>query len=154
MANDLLKATSEQLLSVIIDAKERFSVISEEDWSRRPAPGKWSKKEILGHLIDSATNNHQRFVRAQLADDTFIGPSYEQDLCVSVQNYQRVSTKDLIDLWFAYNTLLVHVIAHANPLKLSVTCLIGNYDPVSFSFVITDYVDHMIHHLKQITPRG
>jgi hypothetical protein len=151
MEIELLTDTSARLLSVINEARQNFTTISEDNWSHKPAPNKWSKKEILGHLVDSAANNHQRFVRAQLSDGPYRGPRYEQDAFVAVQRFQTLPTKDLVTLWHSYNTLLAHVIANADPSKLDVTCYIGDYDPVPLSFVMTDYVDHMVHHLEQIT---
>src|SRR6476660_9710877 len=81
---------------------------SEAESERRPAPERWSKKEVVGHLIDSASNNHQRFVRGQLAGGQDF-PRYEQEGWVRVQGYQSARWADLIDLWRAYNTHLLHV---------------------------------------------
>ena len=147
---DILKETSEKLLQLIIDARERFKAISEVEWSRVPAPGKWSKKQILGHLIDSSANNHLRFVRAQLADDVYRGIGYEQDFFVETQKYDDADTQQLIDLWFSYNQHLGYIITGIDTAKLNDACYIGNNEPVPFSFVITDYVDHLQHHLSDI----
>ena len=150
MTTDILKQTSEKLQQTIITAKANLARFSEDEWAAKPVSGGWSRKEILGHLIDSAANNHIRFVRAQLADDTFTGLGYEQDHFVASQKYNDTPAKELIELWFAYNRHLAHVIANIDPAKLQVSCHIGSYDPVQFSFVITDYVDHMAHHLEEI----
>src|SRR5882757_6413333 len=81
---------------------------SEVESEQRPSPERWTKKELVGHLIDSASNNHQRFVRGQLdAGQNF--PRYEQEGWVRVQNYQAARWPDLIELWRAYNTHLLHV---------------------------------------------
>ena len=148
--NGLLYESSEQLLRISTAAKEQFATLSESDWSAKPSPDKWSKKETLGHLIDSAANNHLRFVRAQLADDIYKGNAYEQNFFVSSQNYVGANTEDLIALWYSYNKQLAHVIKNINPDKLGISCHIGSYPPVTFSFVITDYVSHLEHHLAQI----
>jgi hypothetical protein len=149
MENKLNKI-AEQLLKDITNASEQFKGISEKEWSYKPAPGKWSKKEILGHLIDSAANNHLRFVRAQLAEKEFISHSYEQDFFVASQHYQQRSTAELIQLWLAYNHHLSHVIKHIDTSKLNITCKIGTNEPVTLSFIINDYVTHLEHHLSQI----
>jgi hypothetical protein len=151
MSQPLLE-TSLQLLQTLAEAKEAFAGITEQEWNHKPAPGKWSKKEILGHLIDSAANNHLRFVKAQLATDVFNGPSYEQDLFVSAQKYQQGNAQDLINLWIAYNKHLAHVIVHIDPAKLDLVCHIGNCEPVPLSFIITDYITHLRHHLSAIYP--
>ena len=72
--------------------------LSGADSARRPAPGRWSPREIVGHLIDSASNNHQRFVRAQL-DDNLVFAGYAQDRWVEVQRYQEAPWVELVELW-------------------------------------------------------
>lgn len=146
----MLLETSERLLVLINEARNGFSTISDAAWNERPRADKWSKKEILGHLVDSAANNHIRFLKAQLADDVFIGYIYEQDHFVAAQRYADENIHELIELWYAYNRHLAHVIRNIDPSKLNVECRIGTYDPVSFSFLIADYVDHHQHHLEQI----
>jgi hypothetical protein len=89
---------------------ERLLALSDAEAGTRPSPGKWSPKEIVGHLVDSASNNHGRFVRAQLQDDmTFSG--YEQDDWVRVQDYQERRWADLVLLWQAFNHHIAHVMA-------------------------------------------
>lgn len=146
----MLQETSERLLTLINAAKEKFAYINEVTWNAKRSPGKWSKKEILGHLVDSAANNHLRFIKAQSADDVFIGAVYEQDFFVSSQQYSNESIAELIELWYTYNRHLAHVIKYINTEKLEVVCRIGHYPDVTFSFLITDYVTHLEHHLEQI----
>lgn len=148
--NELLKETSDRLLQVIAEAKDHIIAISESEWSVKVAPEKWSRKEMLGHLVDSAANNHIRFVRAQLADDVFTGDAYEQNFFVTAQKYAEANTQELIQLWYSYNRHLASVIRHINPDKLNVSCHIGPYEPAPLSFVVTDYVTHLEHHLSQI----
>ena len=152
--NNILQETSDKLLHTINDAKAKFANITWQQWDEKPSATVWSKKEILGHLIDSAANNHLRFVRAQQVDDTFKSHGYEQNFFVSSQHYQDTPASELIDLWYAYNRQLANVIKHIDSTKLSVTCFIGEHEPMTFSFVITDYVTHMIHHLDDIFKRG
>ena len=97
-----MKSIAADLHSIIETAGENLSRIDRDDASLRPAPGKWSKKEILGHLVDSAVNNHQRFVRAQHCE-ALAFPGYEQDAWVANQNYNDVEWKDLIELWVLFN---------------------------------------------------
>jgi DinB superfamily len=148
--NNILQETSDKLLDAINDAKARFTNNTPQQWDEKPSENGWNKKEILGHLIDSAANNHLRFVRAQLADGTFKSHAYEQDFFVDSQHYRDMPATEIIELWYAYNRQLAHVIKYIDPSKLSVTCFIGEYEPVTFSFVITDYVTHMVHHLEEI----
>jgi hypothetical protein len=123
--------------------------ISDEAASRRPAPGKWSKKEILGHLIDSATNNHQRFVRLQLGGNLEL-PGYTQDDWVRVQGYQDRPWHEIIDFWQAYNKHLAEVIRSVDPNTLRNVWHAPNGSDVDLEFIMRDYVVHMRHHLEQI----
>jgi hypothetical protein len=111
--------------------------------------GGWSRKQVIGHLIDSASNNHQRFVRAAIQNSLEF-PGYQQDESVRVQGIQNADWALLITLWSAYNRYLAHVIAHLPPAKLETPCRIGDDPPVTLSFLATDYLAHLLHHLRQI----
>lgn len=115
----------------------------------RPAPGKWSPKEELGHLLDSASNNHQRIVRAQLEDRPAM-PGYDGDAWVKLQRYQEREWHDVIDLWLAFNRQLIAAARAAPESAWSRTLTIGGRAPVTLGFVLDEYVDHMVHHLKHI----
>lgn len=119
--------------------------------SRKPAPEKWSKKEILGHLIDSAANNHQRFVRAQLQAELRF-PGYEQVGWVSVQDYEGAPWSGLIDLWLNYNLHLAHVAGKVPVERLGTSLRIGEDEETTLGFLIEDYLRHLKHHLGQILP--
>jgi hypothetical protein len=112
-------------------------------------PGGWSRKQVLGHLIDSASNNHQRFVRAVLQTSLDF-PTYDQDGNARVQVPQEVDWSLLVSLWAAYNRYLAHVIARLPATKLDAVCRIGTGKPVTLGFLASDYVTHLVHHLKQI----
>jgi hypothetical protein len=134
--------------------------ISDEESACRPAPGKWSPKEILGHLVDSATNNHQRFVRAQLQED-LVFSGYDQDAWVALQRYQERPWMDLIELWRAYNLHIAHVMSAAPEEVLRKPRPRHNLDQLAWGQVpegeapmleslMRDYVGHLKHHLAQI----
>jgi len=123
--------------------------ISESESSTRPAPDKWSKKEILGHLIDSASNNHQRFVRAQLSSEIRL-PEYEQDRWVRAQSYQTESWENIVELWKTFNLHLLHVVVKIPVDKIDSLCFIGEDEPVTLELLFSGYVKHMKHHLQQI----
>jgi hypothetical protein len=137
-----------ELDHVLENSAERLLAISEESAGRRPKAEAWCKKEILGHLIDSAANNHQRFVRLQLAASLEM-PSYEQNGWVRSQNYSGRRWRDLVELWLAYNRHLVHIIrnADANAARHVWKASAGD---VELQFLIEDYVRHLNHHLDQI----
>ncbi|MDE3168743.1 MAG: DinB family protein, partial [Acidobacteriota bacterium] len=105
--------------------------------------------ELIGHLIDSASNNHQRFVRAAL-QRALDFPGYDQDASVRVQRFQEVDWNLLVSLWVAYNRHLAHVIAQLPAGHLETPCRIGYGNTVTLRFLATDYVDHLVHHLRQL----
>lgn len=144
-----MKAVGERLERVIDEAGPRLHEISETGSRERRRPGAWSRREILGHLVDSATNNLQRIVRAQLQGElTF--PGYAQEGWVAVQAYDERSWEELTALWTALNRHLAHVIARIAPDRLGASCVIGSGAPVTLQFIAEDYVRHLEHHLAQI----
>jgi hypothetical protein len=120
--------------------------------ARRPAPGTWSPKEVLGHLIDSAANNHQRFVRAQQADAIML-PGYEQTHWVESQGYQDADWPHLVALWTHLNLHLADVISRIPPAKYPVRCVIDDSEPLTLEAIVIDYLRHLKHHIAQIRER-
>src|ERR1044071_6422190 len=108
----------EDFKQTIDSASTRLARIAEPESEKPRAEDHWSAKQIIGHLIDSAANNHARFVLAQMKDD-LIFPGYEQDRWVEIQNYREASWPQLVDLWTAYNLHLAHVMSSAPEEKLS-----------------------------------
>lgn len=144
-----MKETSQQIRSLVHKTVSELSIIHSEKTGFKSSPDKWSKKEMLGHLIDSALNNHQRCVRAGYnAADQF--PPYDQNNWVSIQHYNELDWHDLIRFWNELNQHLCHVIEHLpNEIKLN-KCNIGKEELVTIEFVIKDYLRHMQHHIGQI----
>ena len=138
-----------ELLHVVEATTQSLRRIGDVEASLGSAPGNWSKKEILGHLLDSAVNNHHRFVRAQQVKQlTF--PAYEQEQWVSAQSYAECPWQELIDLWRLYNRHLARVISRIPEEKLAVVCVIGTNEPVSLGYLIEDYLVHIRHHLQEL----
>jgi len=120
-----------------------------EEVSLKKRSDKWSKKELLGHLIDSAANNHQRFVRAVYnAAASF--PTYDQNTWVRIQKYDESTWETLVTLWSAYNRHLSDVIERIPTAAMSSPCNVGKEEPVTLEVVIRDYVRHLQHHVGQI----
>jgi len=149
-----------RLREAVAEATPRLALLTEGDAALRPAPGKWSPREILGHLVDSAITNHQRFLRA-VAQDDLVFPGYPQDEWVALQAYQNASWSDLVALWRALNQHIARVMplipravrarAHTNHnlgqlafIKLTAT------QPATLDYLMADYVAHLEHHLRQI----
>ena len=126
-----------------------FRSLGEADVTRGRGSGKWVKKEILGHLIDSAANNHQRFVRAQFADP-FIWPGYDQRAWVPVHRYRERPWAELVDLWAALNRHVAAVIEAVPAQKLQTSCIIGDSEAASLEWWMRDYLRHLKHHLAQL----
>ena len=148
----MVKSVAEELSRVVESAAIELRTITEDVAASKRRPDVWSVKEILGHLVDSAANNHQRFVRAQQAS-AFSFPGYEQDHWVRSQDYQARPWLLLIDFWAAYNHHLAHVIRQIPEAAAHVPCRIGTGDAVTLGFLVEDYLAHLRHHLKQIQER-
>ncbi len=155
-----MQTSSDALEAAIERGTRALLSVSEADSARRAAPGKWSPREVLGHLIDSASNNHQRFVRAQFQGD-LVFPGYEQDAWVSVQRYQEAPWAELVALWRALNLHLARVMAATPEPVRTRAHTRHNLDaiawqtvapgaPVTLEFFMGDYVGHLRHHLRQI----
>ena len=139
-------ARFEELLRTV---PRRLADVPDDAAAHKPAPGRWSKKEILGHLIDSAANNHQRFVRAQ-STPRLESPRYEQEFWVAAQSYATESWPDLVNLWLLYNRHLLHVVKAMPAEVLPHECVITGYAEMTLEALIVDYVRHMEHHLTQL----
>ena len=121
--------------------------IDDHSFSEKVKPEKWSKKEIIGHLIDSATNNHQRFVRVQFEDKPHI--VYDQNKWNSYNFYQLIDRRQIINFWVIYNRQLLELIRRIPNENLQHECLVGE-SVLTLDFLINDYVEHLEHHLRQV----
>ena len=128
MATRNVSAIADELTVVVESASGKLRLVNDTGASIKPAPNKWSKKEILGHLLDSASNNCRRFVRAPMVD-SFAFPGYEQDEWVRRQDYSSKPWDELIDLWRLYNRHVAHVMRNIPPEKLETICTIGTGAP-------------------------
>jgi hypothetical protein len=140
-------------------AAEQLLAVSGEQAAARHSPGKWSRKEIIGHLIDSASNNHGRFIRAQLQDD-LVFPGYDQDEWVRLQRYQDRSWPELVRLWQSFNHHIAAVMEAADKHQVTRPRARHNLDQLAWravspmqsttlEYFMRDYVDHLKHHLGQ-----
>ena len=136
----------QQLQSIIDNYTPQLQSLHEDIWSHKPNPAKWSKKEILGHLIDSAQNNIRRFIVAQYEDNPKI--TYAQDTWVAAANYQNYITKDLVELWILINKhtcMILKNIPAGIEERLSETS-----EPHTIKWLAADYNKHLLHHLHQV----
>ena len=119
-----------------------------KDFSFKPSETKWSKKQILGHLIDSATNNHQRFVRVQFEGVPSI--TYNQDNWNNHSYHNQVDSKYLIKFWELYNLHLAELIKLIPEKNFVRECNVGKEQNVTLQWLVEDYVRHLEHHLRQL----
>lgn len=140
---------SEKLLLIIAQVEPKLRQIDAGESAQPILAGGWSRRQVLGHLIDSASNNHQRFVRAALQPSLEF-PRYDQEGCVRVEAPQEADWLLLISLWANYNRYLAHIIAHLPASKMETVCRIGDGKPVPLQFVLSEYITHLLHHLGQI----
>ncbi len=144
----MIATTLERLEYLLDTIPAALDNIPDVEFSHKPAPGKWSKKEILGHLVDSAANNHQRFIRARYEEVPFI--VYDQDQWNALNYYHQTDKKELIAFWTLYNRHLVHLVKHIPAHELDKECHTGKIAPVTLAWLIPDYLRHLEHHLLQI----
>lgn len=146
MDNTVTAIARETLQQIIHDSFEKFKIISEEDWDYKPLQNKWSKKEILGHLCDSAMNNIRRFVVSQYEENNNI--IYQQDNWVASQDYQSENFQNIILLCKLLNEQVIKIINKIPEEKLSNTCITS--EKRTIEWLIEDYIVHLNHHLNQI----
>ena len=155
-----MKDALEDFRQTIESASEFLQGMTEAESEERGAPGAWSAKETLGHLVDSAANNHQRFVRAQFKDD-LVFPGYEQDEWIASQGYHEAGWAQLVEFWRLYNLHLLRVVSripegeltrprHPHSLDRIAFHLVPLDEPATLEYLIRDYVVHLKHHLAQI----
>jgi len=149
-----------RLRAVVAAAERALGAIADDDSARRPAPDTWSPREVIGHLVDSAANNHGRFVRAQHQDD-LVFPGYAQDAWVDAQRYADAPWRELVALWALYNRHLARVMTAVpaserdRPRARHNLHEIGwrtvpAHEPATLGDLMADYVEHLEHHLRQI----
>ena len=144
---------------IIDEASQNLLTIGDAAAAAYPGPGKWSRKEIVGHLIDSAVHNQTRFVRAQLQDD-LIFPGYDQDAWVRTQNYNERPWRELIETWRTYNRNVAAIMRTTPAAVAQRPRTRHNLGDIAFQppppgaatleFLMRDYVGHLQHHLRQI----
>jgi hypothetical protein len=141
----------EELRLIIEDTPKQWSELTKNSWFNKPEPEKWSKSEVVGHLIDSAQNNIQRFVRAQYENAPKV--FYAQNDWVALQHYQKVEKDELIQLWTLLNRQIIRIVRNISKEKLQLPCYFkvdGVEQTVTLDYVIRDYLAHLKHHLAQI----
>ncbi|HEV8513476.1 MAG TPA: DinB family protein [Cyclobacteriaceae bacterium] len=150
-----MKAIANELNKIVSDYSLKISAISEQEFSAKPLPNKWSKKEVLGHLIDSAQNNLRRFVCGQY-ESTPPKIVYDQDYWVKPNSYQQIDGKEVVATWKLINNRIATILETMPASSYPKACDTGK-DSVSLhslEWLADDYVKHLKHHLNQIIPNS
>ena len=126
---------------------------NDAEFAVRPHPEKWSRKEILGHLIDSACNNQQKFVR-MMQQPLLEFPGYAQDDWVILQNWADANWENMVDLWRLYNLHIAYLMETVPEPCYEHEILIEGAGPFRLGFIMPDYVEHLKHHVRQIFPES
>mgnify|MGYP000108743357 CR=1 FL=1 len=137
----------ERLIEQLLDYANKSS---EHNMSRKSNPTTWSKKEILGHLIDSGINNLQRFTEIQFEEKPYQLKSYKQDELVQANNYQNAETEDILDLLVSINQRIIDIVKLQTNETLDYTAITSGNEKFDLRYLIEDYVNHFEHHTKQI----
>jgi hypothetical protein len=138
-----------QLETLTDAAAQAAAQIGEADWRTPYAPGKWTRLEVIGHLLDSGAHNHQRFARA-LHEDAIAMPGYDGGEQVRVLRYAEMPVGVAIEAWRTQNRVIAFVIGRIPADREGVACTIGAYPAMTLRDLALDYVAHMEHHLRQV----
>lgn len=141
-----MQAISSELRQLIEEYLPRLEAVPEEQMNFKPLPKKWSKKEIIGHLADSAQNNIRRFIVAQYEDEPHI--VYKQDEWVNITSYQQYDLDDLIQLWWVLNKHICHILENITPEQSRRICRSENSHTIEW--LAADYIKHLKHHIHQV----
>jgi len=143
------KITAE-LQEILNDFALKIKAINTNEFNAKPNPNKWSKKEVLGHLIDSAHNNLRRFVVGQYEQQPNI--VYDQDFWVNANDYQHMIDSEVISLWQLLNERIIAILSKMPIENYDRTCNTGKISPSihTVQWLASDYIKHLKHHLNQI----
>lgn len=143
-----------ELNAVLSSFTPKFRLLGEEEFTAKPLADKWSKKEVLGHLIDSAHNNLRRCFVCGQYEKTPPKITYDQDFWVRANQYQYTEKNNLIQLWVLMNQQIIAILGNMPSANYNLNCDTGKTDEAlhSIQWLAEDYVKHMKHHLNQIFP--
>ncbi len=145
-----MKDTITKLEQLLISGNDYMNQASEEELTNKPKPDKWSKQEILGHLIDSGVNNLRRFTEIQFEPKPYKIIRYNQDELVKANNYQGAQIGELSDFWLTLNKRILKVMQNQTDTSLNFEIELPDGEASDLKFLMTDYVEHLEYHLNQI----
>jgi Mycothiol maleylpyruvate isomerase N-terminal domain len=146
MTTDLARTFRTELRRLEAELAQLPPTLADRPWRT----GGWTRKQIVGHLLDSASNNRQRFVRAA-ADGRYAGPKYAQDAWVAAHGYAEQDWETLLRWWQTEHEILAAIVDRIPEDRLCAECIVGDNEPVTLRFLIEDYLDHQRWHFAQLT---
>ncbi len=141
----------EKLEALLSECESYFGSASEQSLETPIAPGKWSRKQILGHLIDSAVNNLTRFTEIGYRPQPYVYREYNQDELVKINDYQSIPKSELLQLWLSLNKQILRIMQSQSKERLALKIKFPDGTLSDLRFIINDYPEHMRHHINQIT---
>lgn len=141
-----MKTAISELREIVAQYRPRLEQLDENNLTAKPQPGKWSKKEIIGHLVDSAQTNIRRFVMGQYEERPHL--VYDQDQWVRIGNYQNYPTAALVALWALLNQHICHILENTN--SIAAAREVRTQAVHSIEWLANDYNKHLLHHLHQV----
>lgn len=145
-----MKAKLIAFKKVLNDIELFVSTNSIADFELKISKDKWSKKEIMGHLIDSALNNIQRLAEIQFTEKPYKIKAYNQNELVLANHFQNKDTQELVNLWLNLNNHILFLMKNQTSKTLEFEVILPNGEKKNLAFLMEDYLDHFYHHLKQI----
>ncbi|WP_281612723.1 DinB family protein [Flammeovirga sp. SubArs3] len=146
-----MKETILKFSQLLSEGKEYIENSSIEEFTKKERPEKWSKQEILGHLIDSAINNLQRFTEIQFEEKPYVIRKYNQDELVKVNDYQNANHTELLHFWMSINHRIIAIMKLQTEVTLGYKIVLGDHEISDLKYLMQDYVAHLEHHLQQLT---
>lgn len=145
-----METTINKLQALLTQGETYFNSADESHLREPYMPGKWSRKQILGHLIDSAVNNLTRFTEIGYQPQPYIYREYNQSELVKINNYQEMDTAELLQLWLSLNRQIARVMQSVTEERLNLPLQFTDGSLSDLRYIMHDYPDHMEHHIKQI----
>jgi len=143
-----MQKTVDQLHYWLIKVPEVFHVMTEAESTKRPAPKKWSKKEVIGHLCDAAIVHLERLLQIQYEASPYVVTTFDQVQWVALQGYQELPIEDILLLWTSLNKKIMYVLEHLAEESLGLPCMI-NQQQRTLRWLIEEYIQHLEHHIHQ-----
>jgi DinB superfamily len=141
-----MELIAKELEAIISQYRPALQSLEESRLAYKPSPSKWSKKELIGHMIDSAQSNIRRFVVAQYEETPMI--NYNQDKWVAIAGYQQWKSNELIDLWYLLNRQICEILKNTSPETAQRQCMTQELHTIEW--LAQDYIKHLKHHLHQV----